>query len=183
MPETDANAKNWWATMPGLLTALAGIITAVGGLIAVLVQTGLIGSRSTPAAGASATPAAQNSMPVAIVAPAASAVVAAPQAPPVTQGSMLKGLRVTAKDGSVIALKPGAQILGAALPLQNGQEVGFDRIARVEIAQPWDGSLRLLLVDGQQLEARAPNLPLSGRNELGAYLAMLSEIRSIEFIR
>lgn len=38
--------KNWWATLPGILTAIAGVITAIGGLLLALNQTGLLGNKS-----------------------------------------------------------------------------------------------------------------------------------------
>lgn len=42
--------KNWWVTLPGILTQLAALITAVTGLVAALYQTGFIGHRAeTPA--------------------------------------------------------------------------------------------------------------------------------------
>ncbi|RZT93624.1 hypothetical protein [Rivibacter subsaxonicus] len=195
--------KSWWTTLPGLLTALAGIITAVGGLIAVLVQAGLIGNRSAPAgaqtqgsagaesartAPAGASAAAADAAPPKAVDVAAAPVVVA-DAPPsaanadAAAGAMHRAVLVTSKGGSRVALKPGAEILGDRLPLQDGQEVGFDRLLSIDITQPWDGTLALTLRDGRRLEVRAANTTLSGVSELGKYLSSLSEIRRIEFVR
>lgn len=172
--------KSWWTTMPGLLTALAAIITAVGGLVAAVGQAGLFGGKnSAPAA------------PSAAVAPQAAAVESArPQAPPPAQPSAaaepaaaITGVRVTTKAGDVVVLRPTATILGATMPLKSGQEVPFERIERIDFTQPWDGTLKLVLVGGASIDGSSENLPLSGSNELGAYLKMLSEIRRIEFVR
>ena len=40
--------KNWWVTLPGILTQLAALITALTGLVAALYQTGFIGNRDKP---------------------------------------------------------------------------------------------------------------------------------------
>jgi hypothetical protein len=37
MPEPQSERKNWWATLPGVLTGLAALIGAVGGLYAAIV--------------------------------------------------------------------------------------------------------------------------------------------------
>ncbi|HSV69274.1 MAG TPA: hypothetical protein VLI72_04120 [Methylibium sp.] len=177
--------KNWWTTVPGLLTALAAIITAVGGLVAALSQAGMFGGKSgEPAATAAPLPAAVEASTAPEPTPAAPA--AAPIAPPVVAAAApaaLKVVRVTTKDGSVVDLRPTATILGSTIPLQSGQEVPFEHIERIDITQPWDGTLKLALVGGRSMEATAPNLPLSGSTELGNYLKMMSDIRRVEFVR
>jgi hypothetical protein len=40
--------KSFWATMPGILTGIAGVITAIATLITVLYAVGILGSSSTP---------------------------------------------------------------------------------------------------------------------------------------
>ena len=58
----DEKPTNWWATLPGLLTAAAAVITAVTGLLLGLGQLGVFdGGR--PAATASGSPAAGRSQP------------------------------------------------------------------------------------------------------------------------
>ena len=58
----DEKPTNWWATLPGLLTAAAAVITAVTGLLLGLGQLGVFdGGR--PAATSSGTPAAGSSQP------------------------------------------------------------------------------------------------------------------------
>lgn len=42
----DPPTKNWWQTVPGVLTATAAMVTAVTGLILTLHQVGLIGGRT-----------------------------------------------------------------------------------------------------------------------------------------
>lgn len=183
-PEPPRPDKSWWTTLPGLLTAVAGIITALGGLVAVLAQHGLLGgapaAAGTSPAGTPATAAPSSAGPAAPPAPPA---VAAAPVPTTAPAATLKSVRVTAKDGSVVSLKASSDLTGTGLPLQSGQEIAFDRLERVDIGQPWDGSVTLTLVGGSRLDATALNLPVSGSNELGPYLAMLSDIRRIEFIR
>jgi hypothetical protein len=36
----EPNTRSWWATLPGLLTGLAGVVTAVAGVIAVIERSG-----------------------------------------------------------------------------------------------------------------------------------------------
>jgi hypothetical protein len=173
--------KSWWTTMPGLLTALAAIITAVGGLVAALGQTGVFGGKS--AAPAASTALAQVE-PVAPVAARPAEPSARPQsAVAPSSPAAIKGVRVTTKTGDVVALRPTATILGATIPLKAGQEVPFDRLERIDFTQPWDGTLKLALVGGASMDGAVENLPLSGSNDLGDYLKMLSEIRRIEFDR
>ena len=38
MQNQDPERKNWWSTLPGMITAFAGIITAVTGLLLALNQ-------------------------------------------------------------------------------------------------------------------------------------------------
>lgn len=173
--------KSWWTTAPGLLTALAAIITAVGGLVAALGQAGLFGGKAeTPA------PAPAKGVPQVVVEPAppqGQPPAPRPAEPAADPSAAIKGVRVTTKAGDVVALRPTATILGATIPLKSGQEVPFERLERIDFTQPWDGTLTLVLVGGGSLEGAAENLPLSGSNELGEYLKMLSEIRRIEFVR
>lgn len=67
----DEKSSNWWATLPGVLTAVGGVLTAATGLLVVLVQIGLIGvnpqTLPTPAVPdpTSQSPAATTAAPVA----------------------------------------------------------------------------------------------------------------------
>jgi len=191
--------------MPGVLTALAGIITAVGGLVAVLSQNGLIGAKSTgagagPASSSTpganvATPATQPAAgptPVSTAKPPPTVVSAGPGPIAHSPAEVLSGLKargfvgvaVTHKDGSTAALAPGAE-LGSheAVELTNGQRVMFDRITSIEIEQPWDGSVKINLVNGQQLVTKATNYGFSGKNELGPYSVLLENLKRIDFVR
>lgn len=44
MADAD-NRQNFWQTIPGIITAIAGLTTAVGGVLGVLVNAGVIGGR------------------------------------------------------------------------------------------------------------------------------------------
>jgi len=39
----EAKPRNWWQTLPGVLTALAALVTALAGLLAAITQTGWFG--------------------------------------------------------------------------------------------------------------------------------------------
>lgn len=191
MDEPLAPSKSWWSTLPGVLTALAAIITAVGGLLAVLGQQGVLGSKASTAGGLAAAGAASANAPrgtavdagVARVQPPGAALQSPAQVVAGLQAQGFKGLAVTAIDGSVISLRPGAEINGPAFPLANGQLVQFDRIASVDVEQPWDGRVKLTLTNGQQLAATTGSYTLVGSNELGHYRASLTDIRRIDFVR
>ena len=191
MADEDRTGKNWWGTMPGVLTALAGIITAVGGLVAILAQTGLLGGRGDGPKAAVAAPAtgpatATAAAPVRNTAARIEAAPAARSPAEVLEGLRavgFKGLAVTHRDGTVVALAAGAEISGPMLPLSNGQSVQFERIVSVDIEQPWDGSATLTLTNGQRLAAKLNDYNLYGKNELGPYRELLSNLRRIEFVR
>ena len=48
--DEPSTARSWWATLPGILTALAAIITALAGLLAVLGEQGVLSSKAPTAA-------------------------------------------------------------------------------------------------------------------------------------
>ena len=199
MADPDAPSRGWWATLPGILTALAGIITALAGLFAVLGQQGVLGGKA-PAAATSFTtapPSAATLSPNSQATATRRAATDAAQIQPVAgvpvkspaqvieglRAQGFKGLAVTAVDGSVISLPPTAEIHGQSFPLNNGQHVQFDRIVSVEVEQPWNGSVTITLTNGQQLAATTGNYTLSGVNELGRYMASMSDVRRIDFVR
>jgi len=43
-----SDTKSFWATLPGILTGIAGILSAIGGLLVILYQIGVIGPDKTP---------------------------------------------------------------------------------------------------------------------------------------
>jgi hypothetical protein len=44
----EEKPKNWWATLPGVITSLAAAITALGGLIVAVKQTGWLDKKTLP---------------------------------------------------------------------------------------------------------------------------------------
>lgn len=50
MNEEQPQARSWWKTLPGVLTAIAGILTATTGLIIALNQAGLLPRKSSQVA-------------------------------------------------------------------------------------------------------------------------------------
>jgi hypothetical protein len=206
MADNEGAGKSWWSTMPGVLTALGGTITAVAGLVAILVQSGLVGSKAdagkaalaSPHADKSATMASTSTPPQVAVAgqdTGAATAAAAPSADPAPAARSpaevlaglrsvgFKGLAVTHRDGTVVALAPGAEISGEMLPLSNGQNVQFERLVSIAIEQPWDGSATLTLTNGQRLATRLNDYNLYGKNALGSYRELLSNLKHIDFVR
>lgn len=206
MADNDGAGKSWWSTMPGLLTALGGTITAVAGLVAILAQSGLVGSKadagkaalaSPPADKAAASPSTPKTPETMARAQDTGAVAAAaaPSADPVPVARSpaevlaglrsvgFKGLAVTHRDGTVVALAPGAEITGEMLKLSNGQSVQFERLVSITIEQPWDGSATLTLTNGQRLATKLKDYNLYGKNALGPYRELLSNLKQIDFVR
>lgn len=56
METPTTNKENFWKTLPGTITAIAGLVTAIGGLIAILAQLGVFDPAEPHATAASATP-------------------------------------------------------------------------------------------------------------------------------
>lgn len=191
MAEGESGARSWWATLPGVLTALAALITAVGGVLALLAQQGIWPDKSgkpVAAAAPAAAPTLSLSPPAANVAATPSAAATSASTGSVVRESGLtaspyKAVRVTALDRSITDLLPSAEIYGTSLDLENGQRVDFEKLASIDIEQPWDGRVRLTLVNGTTLQAVAASRTLVGRNELGQYMAGINTLRRIEFVR
>ena len=99
--------KNWWGTLPGILTQLAALVTALTGLIAALYQTGWIGHRGEAPASSAATSIAadETSRPAAprmpgtasVSTPAMPSAAGAPVAPP--KGAFAISIGDTVSDG------------------------------------------------------------------------------------
>jgi hypothetical protein len=186
-------ARSWWSTLPGLLTALAGLVTAIGGFLVILAQLGIWTGKAAQVVGGSATPQAMTSSAAgqgAGVPPAAAgaglttaADAATAAARPALEGRPYRALVVTTEDRSQVTLGPGAEIQGRSLPLESGLSIDLEKLASIDIHQPWDGTARVTLVNGQVMDARVRNTTLSGSNELGAYVSLLRTLRRIEFVR
>jgi hypothetical protein len=187
MAGNEPVARSWWSTLPGVITALAGLVTAIGGFLVVLAQLGIWSGKPAPSAAGSAgpnvapPPAAIG--PATAPAPAPAPVTATATVPPPLEGRPYKAVVVTNEDRATVTLGPSAQIAGKTLPLENGLSIDLDKIASIEMRPPWDGSVRVTLIDGQVLEARALGATISGSNELGDYVSLLRKLRRIEFVR
>ncbi|MCX6032024.1 MAG: hypothetical protein NT169_22350 [Chloroflexi bacterium] len=81
--------KSFWATLPGLLTAVGGIVAAIGTLITALVAAGVLGAnKPTPTVVPTATPVAAVTAPSTPAPVATAGVVPSPTpAPPATQSA------------------------------------------------------------------------------------------------
>lgn len=193
MAGNEPMGRSWWSTVPGVITALAGLVTAVGGFLVVLSQLGFWKDRPTPAAGSAGsaatvsaaqapTPAATDRLAALPATPGDGQAATPPSARPL-EGRPYKAVVVTAEDRSRITLRPNAEIAGKTLPLENGLSIDLEKVASIEMLPPGDGSVRVILIDGQVLEARAQNITISGSTELGPYLSLLRQLRRIEFVR
>jgi hypothetical protein len=193
MADPNAREGSWWTTVPGILTALAATIIAVGGLIAVLTQAGLI-DRGTLSRIASAEPApavgkAANHTTAPAGNPARESNAIAHSPAEVISGlraERFKGIAITQNDGTVIPVRPGTfQVRGSVsgFPLANGQTIDFDRVKGVDVLS--QDRLRLLLVNGQQIEAdvEGPFYYLVGENDLGQFRGHIKEVTRIDFLR
>jgi len=115
MTTTDADARhrNWWTTVPGVLTALAAIITATGGLIAVLVQAGLLGGANDRLSHGSS------------VLPRSTAETPSPSEPRERTSSAARGSTQVAPSATEATseLRPQQPFRGAAITLNDGSVV------------------------------------------------------------
>ena len=187
-------ARNFWQTVPGVITAVAALITALGGLLGVLIQNDVIslGSRPgqsspvQPVASTAAEPTGQ---------PTPSGTVKGSSAPTETGGlipwDMATALLVR-DDGTTTTVK--AQTVSLAcdtgtLKFENGQTVSLDLVDSVRFDTVYletataDGEVTLL--DGHSLTdpIYTWNCPITGTNELGTVSIDLNDIERIAFQR
>ena len=176
--------KGFWQTAPGVITAVAALITAVGGLLAVLLQTGVIGGDSSPAPAASA------------VSSAAGSQGEQPDTGLTSPGSLVPWDQATAvltqRDGTTMSVR--AATVGVAcdttkVVFKNGQSVDMQLVSSISFDAIFldnasaDGTVELL--DGRTLTdpIHTWNCPITAENELGRVEIPLESIQSIEFQR
>lgn len=206
MADEPGKSTSWWATMPGILTALAGIITALTGLVAILVQTGIIGNKEKPASslvGAPASTSSSSSTPPAAKAgePAGAPPAAVSAAPkPANDGvatgvsdmpiarANFTGAVVTMNDGSVVRVRDEIREYCAGRPQLTttlGQTIEMQRMKRFDVSD-WrggKGAVHIVLNNGESLDAKFSACYFVGVNDLGEIRADFENIRSVEFVR
>ncbi|HSV61008.1 MAG TPA: hypothetical protein VLJ19_19095 [Variovorax sp.] len=185
---------NWWQTLPGVLTALAGGVIAIGGLVTLLFQLGILGSKSDGVRSA-----ATRHAPPPVAAPAPPvpppSAFATPIPPPGKRTWPEAEAVVQTRDGTTTRLRADsfAACVSVAhnLTLDNGQSIPFERMAGFEVyhsdphASP-DAKARLLVEmrDGKKVQATvAAACELFGDNVEGRFSAYYEGIRSVRFER
>lgn len=83
-PQKPAEPRSFWATLPGMLTAVGGLIAAAAALITALASAGVLGPKptATPAVAAAAQTVPPAPPPPSLTAPPAASATAAPAAQP-----------------------------------------------------------------------------------------------------
>ena len=185
---------NWWQTLPGVLTALAGVIIAIAGLVALLFQFGILGSKGGDVRAAATRPA-----PPAVAAPATPvappSAFATPIPPPGKRTWSEAEAVVLTRDGTTTRLRADSFSTCVSvvhnLTLDNGQSIPFERMAGFEVyhseshASP-DAKARLLveMLDGKKVQATvAAACEVFGDNVEGRFSAHYEGIRSVRFER
>jgi hypothetical protein len=159
----EAKPRNWWHTLPGVLTGVAAVVTALAGLLAALMQTGWVGgSKPTPA------PQAAGSTPPAPAAAAPAATLETPRtAPRASEAPRAHAVALPAqrdyKLGPAV-FKATFTLLKAEVVPQTAEKSALHIRLRMTNHDRndknfWDRSFRLL-VDG------VPVAPEGGLNEL-----------------
>ena len=156
-PEKESNAKGWWQTLPGVLTALAAIITAITGLLVAVHQAGFFGrSPQAPAQiQGKAQPAGDSPRPI----EAQSAAVSPPSASTTSSRPLTLPENTQVKSGDAVY-----KLLSARLEPYSPDKVSLHLSVRMTNngrfpANFWSDSFRLL-VDG------ALQAPTNSLNEL-----------------
>ena len=158
--EPREKAQSWWATLPGILTAVAGLVTAVTALVAALHQVGLIGGGAGPSSRAQTTASsAQSAAGPEVRVPSAPGRAAAPS--PGTDANLPRQL---AAGTEVQLASAGYKLMAVRLARHNTEELALTFTIRMTNnerypANFWDASFRLL-VDG------VPRAPTSNLNKL-----------------
>jgi hypothetical protein len=184
----SSGAGSWWATLPGILTAIAAVITALTGLLAILAQNGVLGEKSKSfITGQTEVVSSASVKPEVVVAndkPTAGTGITEVQ----LARKPFTGAVVTMTDGTVIKLRDNIrEYCGsvAALRTIQGQTIKMDIMNRFDIID-WSsqkGAVKITLINGEVLNVSIDACYFEGRNDLGDFRGDFSQIRSVEFVR
>lgn len=184
--QSRSGSRNFWTTMPGILTAVAALITAIGGVVAILVQVGVIGKADKNPA---APPATSQEQVVTISGSGTSTGVAA--------GKPWKDVEavITAKDGTVTKMRAETVRFcfsgGAGINLNDSQDIAFDKMSRIDVLSSdvalspgGKAKLRVTLVSGSAMEGTITSgCDFFGQSEVGRYALYPDKLMKIEFQR
>jgi len=183
------DARNFWQTAPGVITAIAALITAVGGVLGILVQNDVIGrdgdgTSTRDVSEATSTHRSDRAAPT--KSPAHST----------DESALIPWVEATAtlvrRDGtstdvkaSTVGLACNTEVVG----FENGQDVSLELVRSIEIdavyAENSSADAVVTLLDGRELTDPVDtwNCPVTGTNELGFVEIRLEDIARIEFKR
>jgi hypothetical protein len=187
MTNESSGTGSWWATLPGILTAIATVITALTGLLAILAQNGVLGEKSKSFITGQTEVVSRASVKPEVAAndkPTAGTGITEVQ----LARKPFTGAVVTMTDGSVIKLRDNIrEYCGgiAALRTVQGQTINMDIMSRFDIID-WSsqkGAVKITLNNGEVLNVTIDACYFDGRNDLGDFRGDFSQIRSVEFVR
>lgn len=185
-------AKNFWHTVPGMITAVAALVTAIGGLLGILIQNDVIGwGRDNPQPSteqvATSTPGEGDP---------GRAVPEETVSAPTDTSDPIPWDQATAdlvrQDGTSTTVKAttvGLTCDTGSLYFENGQEIGLDIVRTIQFDAIYtdsgsaDGVVTLL--DGRELtdSIKTRNCPVLAQNDLGRVEIGLADMQRIEFQR
>lgn len=188
------DAKGFWHTLPGLITACAAFVTAVAGLVSILLQAGVVGGdgpeRLAGEAQAAASASALSDEESVSAAPRASG------AQPTDGTGRIPWERATAtlvrRDGTTASVKAttvGFACTTETLTFENGQEISLElvRSVRFDAVYTDDSSAtgRVTLLDGREIAepVHTWNCPVQGTTELGPVTIPLDDFARVDFDR
>lgn len=190
----DAKQSSWWHTLPGVLTAVAAVVTAVGGLIAVLVQSGIIGARGE---GPSAEAADQQPAATATVMPGpqdSTAIASAPAPDPVKPWQDTQAV-IHLRDGAMARVRASSLShcisVSHEIEIDGAQSIPFERMRSLEVLRADEYTVPnasahvvVELLDGTRIEGAVPAVcDLFGYNDVGRFSVYFSRLASIRFER
>lgn len=194
------DAKGFWHTLPGLITACAAFVTAVAGMLGILLEAGVVGGdgreRLAGEAQAAASASASASGTASTDEGSISAAPRASSAQPTDGTGRVPWERAIAtlvrKDGTTASVKAttvGFACTTETLTFENGQEISLElvRSVRFDAVYTDDSSATGLvtLLDGRELAepVHTWNCPVTGTTELGPVTIPLDDFARVEFDR
>ncbi|HEV7828186.1 MAG TPA: hypothetical protein VGP04_04905 [Pseudonocardiaceae bacterium] len=182
----DSRSHSFWATFPGILTALAAVITAIGGVIAMLFQAGIIGGAHQGTPPPTATQAKVGSLPT-----TSASAGSVPGEKPWRDVEAV----ITAEDGTVTKMRAETVRFcisaGTGINLNDSQDIAFEKISRIDVLRSdvalspgGKAALRVGLDSGSTLEGTITSgCDFFGQTEVGRYSLYPDKLLKIEFLR
>jgi hypothetical protein len=184
---TASPERNFWATLPGILTGIAALTTALTGLLLGLLQYGAF-EPDAKHSGEQALPAGE--VRVSQDVDGAAQVSTFPS--DITSHADEPTVALTSRDGTLTTVyldgfRHGTT--GQELHLRGGQTITFDRINSIDVTRVSDNhaSVRIALTDGRTVEGSIASgssvYTFSGDNDLGRYWILIEDLSRLAFQR